>query len=109
MIRRHSAKSTSSQAVKGTMAALFTRTSSLPSSATVSAIIRFTSVSEETSTPIPTPPVGRGGLGAGGVDVGHDHRPALLGQLVGDRLPDPLRGAGDDGHASVQLAHGYTS
>ena len=58
---------------------------------------------------MPDAALGRGRLGAGGVDVGHHHRRPLRGQLVGDRLPDPLRGAGDDGHASVELAHGYTS
>src|SRR3954470_23945998 len=55
MIRRHSAKSTSSHGVKGTIAATFTRTSSLPCSATVSSTIRFTSSSFETSTCIVVP------------------------------------------------------
>src|SRR5947207_535742 len=55
MIRRHSAKSTSSQGVKGTIAATFTSTSRRPCSATVSSNIRFTSASLETSTCIVVP------------------------------------------------------
>ena len=55
MIRRHSAKSTSSHGVNGTIAATFTSTSSLPCCATVSATIRLTSSSFETSTCIVVP------------------------------------------------------
>src|SRR6478752_5434178 len=55
MIRRHSAKSTSSQGVKGTIAATLTNTSRRPCSATVSSTIRFTSSSFETSTCIVVP------------------------------------------------------
>jgi len=39
------------------------------------------------------------------LDVGADHGRPLDCELVGDRLPDPLRGAGDDRDPVVQLAH----
>jgi hypothetical protein len=58
MTRRHSAKSTSSQAAKGTMDALFTSTSSLPKRETVSPTIRSTSPFCEMSTSMPAPPFG---------------------------------------------------
>src|SRR6266516_3957930 len=101
MMRRHSAKSTSSQAVKGTMAALLTSTSSLPKRETVSSTRRRTSSSFEMSTCMPAPPPG-----ASAVQVGDDNRCTLLGQLVGDRLADALCTAGDDRDPAVQLAHG---
>ena len=58
MMRRHSVKSTSSHAVKGTMAALLTSTSSFPWAPTVSSTMRLTSSSLEMSTVMPLPPAG---------------------------------------------------
>src|SRR5438094_5722667 len=55
MIRRHSAKSMSSHAVNGTIAATLTSTSSLPCSDTVSSTNRLTSSSFETSACLVTP------------------------------------------------------
>ena len=51
MIRRHSAKSTSSQAVNGTMAALLTRMSIWPLRLITSACRAATAASSPTSTP----------------------------------------------------------
>src|SRR5207244_13536493 len=45
---------------------------------------------------------GGGLLGQTLVDVGHDHGGALAGVGLGDGLPDPLAGAGDDGDLAFQ-------
>ena len=98
MIRRQWSRSTSSQAMKGTIAALLTSTSILPCSSSTESTIAPTESSEETSTSIALPALERRRrlLGALGVDVGDDDGRPLGVELLGDRPADALRGAGDD-------------
>ena len=56
------------------------------------------------------PPAGLGDRGGHGLelvllDVDEDDRGALGGEVAGDRLADPLRGAGDDGDPSFEALH----
>ncbi len=105
MIRRHSLKSMSSHAVKGTMAALLTRMSSFPKWATVCSmsdgdLVRVGDVHGHRER---TRDLGRRCRGARAVDVRDDDLGALRGELVRDGPADALGAAGDDRDAILEL------
>ena len=107
MIWRQSSRSTSSQGMKGTIAALLTSTSTLPNRSSVASTMRLDvagigDVRPRPPSPSPVSAVGRR-LRSLLVDVGDDDRRALLGELLGDRPADPLGAAGHDRDPILQL------
>ncbi len=107
MIRRHSVKSMSSQAVKGTMAALLTRMSSVPKAAMVCSMSDVTCAGSDTSTVTAMAPgIWAAAAAAPGPSISATTTLApFRGELVGDGSADALGAARDDRDAILEL-HG---